>query len=165
MSIVRFCAWPIVILALPLFILFAYSRCAAVPELIELQRDQEQVQAQSEALARLRFELIRRRDLKDRVVANMLAGRLTLLEAAARFDALSKSLAPSLPKFFGLLPGETYEEQLCWCVISYAEAALDDQPARQALVVAQLQAELAAQLARNTTLVLPALPENWEIPS
>jgi hypothetical protein len=108
----------------------------------ERQRDKELQAAFRTVKARV--------DGKQRVVQELLDGRITLLEAAARFHELC---APSPAIIAGLhqrYPGCSSDAE-CYCrsAIRYAEDVLEDRPDRAA-VLARLQAELDDHLAHGS---------------
>ena len=105
-----------------------------------------------------RFTIIHRRTTAKRhVVRQLLAGQLTLLEAASWFRHLNESPVeqPAIPPH---LPGNSKEEQLCEQVLCWAEAKLSqeregDGPA----VLRRLRAELKVAVARGGRIALPEL--------
>jgi hypothetical protein len=125
-------------------------------ELEDLNHRSQWLDWQKQALERCNAE-------KDHVVADLLAGRVTLFGAAARFRVLYEALPFTQPVDMSLFPGDTREEQLCWCVIGHAAKALEDQPVRQAAVVAKLEADLRQERARHGAIQLPALSAGWRL--
>jgi hypothetical protein len=108
------------------------------------------------ALAWLRRSLA----AKDQVTGEVIAGRLRLPEAAARFRAL-EAARPSryCDPHTELLPGDSEGERLCREVIWHVQGRLHwDDPAREQEVTARLEAELRDQLARDGTVRLPESP-------
>lgn len=78
------------------------------------------------------------------VVEQLADGKLTLLEAAARFRAINRELGKN---FCHVLPGDSLEEQVCRQVINYYHGHLrlsDPERARNGTV--RLEAELEAML-------------------
>ncbi len=75
---------------------------------------------------------------KQRVVEQVITGRLTLIEGAARFRALGR----------GLLPAAEDGEAVCRAVISWADLALRDRPEQAAAVAERLEGELRRHLER-----------------
>jgi hypothetical protein len=92
-----------------------------------------------------------------KTTADLAAGRLTLFEAAAHFRAVQQVKAKYLPPVALPASGKTEEERLCWQVIRYVEAAMEDDPA-QASVVSRLKNDLQEHLGRYGTVQLPASP-------
>jgi hypothetical protein len=84
---------------------------------------------------------LQRLEGKQQVIADLIAGRLDLLEAAARFGRLEKGS-----------PGE--DEQLCRRVIGWVDLALSDRPERAEALTERLERELAAHLGRHGCLRL-----------
>jgi hypothetical protein len=76
---------------------------------------------------------------KQRVVAQVIAGQLSLVEGAARFRLLGREFVPA---------GEC-GEAVCRTVIGWAELALRDCPERAAAVAERLEAELRRHLERG----------------
>jgi hypothetical protein len=80
------------------------------------------------------------------VAAEVVAGRLTLLQAAARVRAIRADEPPLVRELARWRhPGLSEEEWLCAVVIDHVGWVLADDPARQAAVVGRLQAELRRQ--------------------
>jgi hypothetical protein len=100
----------------------------------------------------------RRQARKDQVVQAVLAGRLTLLEAAALFRALDRG-PPTFhwDSFRARWPGDSDDERHCHEVIDFmASAAIRDDPCKGKALRERLQAELAEHL-RCGSLCLPDL--------
>jgi hypothetical protein len=95
---------------------------------------------------------------RSAIASDLIAGRLTLFEAAAGFRAVrqvrEKYVQPASVSF----PGQTEDEQLCRQVLVSVEARLRGDPARAA-VVARLRKELQEHLERYGTVHLPASPD------
>src|SRR5262249_12653247 len=90
---------------------------------------------------------LRRLQTKDAVLNELLAGRLTLLEAAARFGELDAGLPDTRDHLLKAYPGVPYQVALCRQVISYARAEMRLRaPEQMESVVARLEAELQAPL-------------------
>jgi hypothetical protein len=88
---------------------------------------------------------------KDRVVADVVGGRVGLLEAAAAFRHWHRGVPgydeELIRQFF---PGQSEEESLCLAVIYYVEKALDNRPEEQAELVANLRSQLKRHQERGT---------------
>jgi hypothetical protein len=100
--------------------------------------------------------LQRRVGAKVRLAREVIDGRLTLLEAAARFRDLNRE--PPLfawVAFRAANPGASDDELLCREVISYVHLEQRGQPGTDAGLVARLEAELNERLERGD-LHLPA---------
>jgi hypothetical protein len=82
---------------------------------------------------------------KQRVVEQVIAGRLSLMEAATRFRAAGR----------GLLPAAEDGETVCRTVIGWAELALRDRPERASAVAERLEGELRWHLERYGGVDLP----------
>jgi hypothetical protein len=81
---------------------------------------------------------------KQRVVEQVIAGRLSLTAAAARFREAA-----------GGLPKAEDGEAVCRAVIGWAELALRDRPERAAAVAERLEGELRWHLDRFGGVTLP----------
>jgi hypothetical protein len=90
---------------------------------------------------------IRRREAKESVVAQVIAGRLTLLKAAARFRDLNADL-PQVSHWLELrYPGVPYELALCRQIIDNVRDELRQHaPDQEDAIVSRLEAELAEHL-------------------
>jgi hypothetical protein len=96
---------------------------------------------------------------KGRLAVDVAAGRLTLLEAAARFRELNSQWPPfDWHLWRGFIhvrfPGVSDDEGLCRQVIICAKSALWEKPEEAELVACRLEAELDEHL-RHGTLRLP----------
>jgi hypothetical protein len=84
---------------------------------------------------------------KDEVAEDVAAGRLTLLEGAARFRDLDASASEGYRRGWRqLVKGASDEERYCRQVLSYLEAVLRDRPAASAAIRARLETELRRRL-------------------
>jgi hypothetical protein len=93
---------------------------------------------------------------KRAVVTELLADRLTLVEAAARFRELDADLPETRDRLLQAYPGVSYEEALCRQVIGHARGELEVRaPEQMRSVVARLEAELQAHLESEAGLRLP----------
>jgi hypothetical protein len=103
---------------------------------------------------------------KNHIVDEVIAGRLSLVRAAALFDALNR-LSPHImkvplsdpcalrPRF----PANTDEEQLCWQVLSGCVSKLAEDQDRLEATLVRLEAEFKEELRRGQTVRWPeALP-------
>jgi len=104
-----------------------------------------------------RFEAARLRILaKGQIADALVAGRLTLPEAAARLrdvDARSLDFRPAV--FERAYPGNSDDERYCRAAIGWAASRLHGRPDEAPEVVVRLERELDAYLRRGT-LRLPA---------
>jgi hypothetical protein len=137
----------------------AYLRQHSALTDIELNPEFAAAVRRTAELMRLEAAIKRNSAAKIDVVGRMLDGQLTLLEAAARFQAIHE-LHP-LPTYLDFFAGETHEERLCRCVIRYAECFFECERALQAAVLARLEAELDAQRGEHGVLTLPPVPPGW----
>src|SRR5262249_31634472 len=94
----------------------------------------------------------RRIQAKHDVICELLAGRLTLLEAAAGFRDLDAGLPEVRDRLVQHYPGMPYEMMLCRQVIEQERSVLGVRdPDQVERVVARLEAELQAHLRPQTT--------------
>ena len=101
-------------------------------------------------------ESIQRCKAKEDVVRDVIAGELTLLQAAARFRDVNASWPKARAVVQQAYAGLPYEHALCRQVIAYAEAELRHQGSVQKdSVLDRLEAELAEHLRRHGKVCLP----------
>jgi hypothetical protein len=101
--------------------------------------------------------LLRRIAAKDQVTDRLLAGDLTLLQAAAWFRRLNDD-PPHLPTDYSKLPGESEEEKVCRQVIAWAGHRLGLQGVAASEAdgtVRRLEDELDGRLRRDGRVELP----------
>jgi hypothetical protein len=108
-----------------------------------------------EELERRRQVFLRREAAKHQAAMDLLAGRLTLLQAAAGFrdveEALPVTWAPRRAA-----PGPAGAERLCRLVMDRANAWMErNRPGRAAGVAARLEAELERRRRPDGTIRLP----------
>jgi hypothetical protein len=108
-----------------------------------------------EELERRRQIYLRRYSVKEHAVEDLLAGRLTLLQAAAQFRDLEKSLPVTwAPRIAATGPAEG--ERLCRLVIGTAKSWMEEHvPAAAADMAARLEAELERHRGPDGTVRLP----------
>jgi WD40 repeat protein len=100
--------------------------------------------------------LLRRLKAKNRLAREVIDGRLTLLEAAARFRNLDLKPPPfAWDALRSIYPGASDDELHCREVIFFVRAEQRDRPGTDAGIVARLEAELNERLGRGD-LHLPA---------
>jgi hypothetical protein len=138
--------------------------CRAVPEEQELVREDPDAgpdataeARRAERLSRLRQVIFWACDQRAALATDLVAGRLTLVEAAAGFRAvqqIKEQYARAVPLYF---LGKTEEERLCRQVLAYAVEQRRDEP-DQAAVVERLRQELQERLDRDGAVPLPAPP-------
>jgi hypothetical protein len=112
------------------------------------------LEREKEELDHLALLLNHRSSTLTEITADVIAGRLGLLEAAAGFHAADAGLPSRVPlkdRFAGASDGE----RECRRVIGFVEEALEEEPSRRAAVVDRLEAELQAQLRQHGTVRLP----------
>jgi hypothetical protein len=126
-----------------------------LPELCEQVRRGEEKLAAQEPRGRAMVERFRARGA---VTEELRAGRLTLVQAAARFRNLNAYPPDSVPDLRHYVPGATDEERLCRQVIFWAEGSDPAMPlAARKWTRRQLEAELDRLLAENNGII--RLPE------
>ena len=96
-------------------------------------------------------ELLQRIELKERLIANLVDGRATFAEVTSDFLTLNRGRPRnSLPRPAGSA-GQTEEERTARDVVAYAALRTDHlPPARRAVVMAGLEAELSRYVATVT---------------
>jgi hypothetical protein len=116
---------------------------AALPELQDKLRCENE---RREQLEQRREKMTEQFQERDRVAAELAAGRMTLAEAAARFKELLMSYRVSRDylRHYGVRPGA--EERLYRQVILWTQDFLVREPAKAAEVTARLEKELADHL-------------------
>jgi hypothetical protein len=96
-------------------------------------------------------------------MAELIEGRMTLLEAAAHFRTLDAAM-PAQSMYIHCLrtlqPGRSDEERLCHRVIEYTQRTLANRPALAGTVTRRLQAELKNHLKRYGVIHLSELNLN-----
>jgi hypothetical protein len=101
---------------------------------------------------------------KGSITEDVIYGRVTLLEAAARFHALHAQRPDNsycVPQT-RLLPGSSEGERLCWEIIQWVEMDLQEDPRRDQ-VVGRLLSELQETLDRQGTVRLPERVEDASV--
>jgi hypothetical protein len=120
--------------------------------LVEAQANLTREEERSEKLNHDHQRLVARMAAKNRVAADLAAGRLTLLEAAACF----RDLPPPPVAFHDGAKSASPEEKWCRDAIAWTEVVLAEDPARAAEVAARLEQELQDILRRDGKVCLPA---------
>jgi len=97
------------------------------------------------AVVRARIEFTRR------VALQLIAQRLSLLEAAHQLRDLDRSLAPAQPDIYGgaflnLYPGQSEDERYCQRAIHVVEGELVSEPAQRRAITRRLTDELHREL-------------------
>jgi hypothetical protein len=98
----------------------------------------------------------RRARAKERIVEQVIAQRLSLLEAAAQWGALlEENPAINWEHYRRAWPANSDAERYCWGVIEAVQCKLRKEPARAAALTGALEAELQGHL-KQGTLRLPS---------
>lgn len=119
-------------------------------------RDLQSERRRSNELDAQRERILRWQEQMGEVVRAVIASRITLLEAAARFRELDRQLPEfNWEMFRQAYPGSSDAERHCRHVIASAEAELCRRPQEAAGVVARLEAELQEHLKRDGAICLP----------
>jgi hypothetical protein len=131
--------------------------CASEPEAVAafLSAQQAPDDANFEVL---RWSIATREGIADEVIA----GRLTLLEAAAGFRAVDQVKERSFRLVESAMPGKTAEEQLCRRVLAFVAGRLERSGQRDP-IVGRLEDELQEHL-RHGALTLPEFRRPQNIP-
>jgi hypothetical protein len=120
----------------------------------EDEQYQQEVHRGQKLKAQLR-ELPRIREAKRRIASDLIAGRLTLAEAAARFRELDRKTmdAPTYSRVLKLhFPGASEEERICRKVIRHALYVVNPQSEAAAGLKERLETELRKHLAEYQSL-------------
>lgn len=92
---------------------------------------------------------------KYQIARNVIAGQLSLVQAAALFGALNQ-VPPQTASWHFRFPGATDEERLCRQVLEYVHWELDKAPDRGDAILARFEADLNQEL-RTGAIRLPDL--------
>lgn len=124
-----------------------------------LSQQIEQDRQTGEAMEADDQAVLRRLQIKELIVSEMLAGRLTMLEAAARFQALHRGDERFAKQMAIYFKGQNEEERFCRSVMDFARMRLQQmEPEREAETMAVYERELQAAMNRDGLVVLPELP-------
>jgi hypothetical protein len=105
-----------------------------------------QVPELSDELDRRRTASLARIEARRLIVRDLIDGRITLLDAASRFRALSASGHFLIDEFRRAYAGPTDEVRYCRYVIAYVQNELHKDPERARIIVGRLQKELGGQV-------------------
>jgi hypothetical protein len=109
---------------------------------------------EAEQLERRQQALLRLVAARRQVAADVIAGRLTLLEAAARFRDLNAE-TPAFEDCNRIYPGNSPEERFCRLVIDQVESEMEEEPEQAAELRRRLEAELRQHLGSGGAIRLP----------
>jgi hypothetical protein len=126
-------------------------------DLPELQRQLEEGQRTRAELESREAEVLARLDTKEQIVTDLLAGRLTLLTAAARFHALTANVPGAVRYLRFCYEGRSDEERYCRQVISWVrtEALVMAPPEVTRVTLRRLEAELQQHLDSGEPITFP----------
>jgi hypothetical protein len=113
---------------------------------------QEEAQRGRDLESRVRLLSARAED-KDQLALEVAAGRLSLVEGAARFRDLCQTTPGFSLKMLRLLyPSDSEEESYCWALIVRVRKVLADDPAQARAAAGRLGAELTELLHQGSPL-------------
>lgn len=99
---------------------------------------------------------IKRREMKNRVAAEVIADRLSLMQAAVQFcEADSQAADFHWKEFRKCYSGATDEERFCRMVIAWVQHMLVTDPERADSITTRLQLELQEHLQRHGKVTFP----------
>jgi hypothetical protein len=131
--------------------------------LFKLPKEMEEGLRQQEELDHRAEQIQRCVTDRQEVVAELIAGRISLLQAAVRFRRLNQRLPESADAYNHFYPGNSEGERLCRYVIAYVRSTLlDESPDLAPALVERLNAELAQLLEADGAVHLP-LEERTDI--
>jgi hypothetical protein len=113
----------------------------------------------SDELAQRQDVTRRRIEAKQKVIRQLVEGRLALLEAAAWFRYLNENPSDCQDGYRTAWPGHSDEEKLCRQVIGWVEVEVRERSSLSQAeeMTRRLEAELDGHLARDGAVKLPAL--------
>jgi hypothetical protein len=124
------------------------------PQQAQTQPDIETQRRHASAMDRHLVVLRKRQTARGQIVRRLLAGELTLWQAAAWFDHLNKTPAEH-PTVLVVVPGRSAEEKVCRQVLNWVQIAAQREPSRETeATLRRLSKELEEALARGP-VVLP----------
>jgi hypothetical protein len=126
--------------------------------IVDAMNNLARLEQENAELDRVSAMLLRIQHSKAEVTSDVIAGRVSLPAAAARFRASTAELpAPRRGKLEDIYAGSSDGERECRRVIAFIRAALSGEPARRDLVVARLESELRDCLQGDGSLRLPEI--------
>jgi hypothetical protein len=119
-------------------------------------RERQSLANQRQQVLDRRYETaVQRTHAKQVIIDELLAGRLTLLEAARRFKNLNESPITCQDDYRSRFPGRCDGEKVCRQVLAWVDTALQQYPPDQARAVAQrFEDDLQKHLQRHGDLVV-----------
>ncbi len=112
-------------------------------------------QERAEAMAQQDERLIERINAKSALTEKVIAGQLSLVEAAAGFGNINDMPAEHAGDYRCAFPGASDGEILCHQVIAWVSCELASRSRGHDTLVARLKTELADHLKQHGTVVLP----------
>jgi hypothetical protein len=129
------------------------------PALLSLVEIRSQIKQESQNARRIEEQdqiLVSAMNAKEQIVVDLVADRLTLLEAAARFRELREGLPTcEMEMFRQAYPGNSDDERYCHQVIRAVESLRGRQPNEVTRAVARLKKELEDEAACGRAICLP----------
>jgi hypothetical protein len=98
--------------------------------------------------ARLKVTL-GRIDYRQNVVEGLIAGQITLPNAAAKFEELNATYAGGTAAILAF-PGASEEERRCRQIIGQVKVMFENRPSESSAIVERLEAELRKHMGRST---------------
>jgi hypothetical protein len=122
----------------------------------EAEKELAEVLQRQNELDLRREQVLERSEGMHAVIADLIAARITLVQAAVEFRRLSRTLPGHGRSFNENLPGNSEGERLCRHVIQWTEASLNGEPPSVAQpIVADLTEELRHLLREDGAVHMP----------
>ena len=127
------------------------------------REEQARARQRDEAVARRYAVSLQRTHAKQAIIDDLIAGRLTLVEAARRFILVNETPVICQDDYRAIYPGRSDGEKACRQVLSWVESPLKDiSPGRAEEIRRRLTDELRRHLECNNGLVVFAKPDASE---
>jgi hypothetical protein len=105
----------------------------------------------ADELERRRIACAGRQEIRDHIIRDVIAGRLSLEEAGERFQQLNEADPHfSWAVFRAAYPGATDDERCRRQVIAFVRIDLEDEPSRSSVIGKILERELDGHLAKSS---------------
>src|SRR5262245_24742475 len=109
----------------------------------------------AEVRRRIPSDVLENLQRKKQIISELIAGRLELIEAAARFQPIHRASADCLADVTGIATKLADNECLCRTMIGWVHLALNQRPEQAERVSEQLERELQHHLDRCGHVHLP----------